>query len=35
MGAIALRELRVTVRLLRWALPVQSVNIRGYAPDTP
>ena len=35
MGAIGLRGLRETVRFLHWALPVQRVNIRGYAPDTP
>lgn len=35
MGAIGLRGLRGTVRFLHWALPVQRVNIRGYAPDTP
>ena len=34
-GAIGLRELRRSVRFLRWALPVQRVNIRGHAPDTP
>lgn len=34
-GAIGLRGLRETVRFLRWALLVQRVNIRGYAPDTP
>ena len=35
MGAIDLHEVPRSVRLLRWALPVQRVNIRGYAPDTP
>ena len=35
MGAIDLHEVPRSVRLLRWALPVQRVNIRSYAPDTP
>ena len=34
-GAIGVQELRRSVRFLRWALPVQRVNIRGHAPDTP
>ena len=35
MGAIGVRELRRSVRFLRWALPVQRVNIRGLCPPIP
>lgn len=34
-GAIGVQELRRSVRFLRWALPVQRVNIRGKPPIPP
>ena len=35
MGAIDLREVPRALRFLRWALPVQRVNIRGKPPIPP